>query len=433
VHRSDSLSACSRAACGRTLESDDDGITVNAALPFTQAYASPPSWLDQWLARHGAELVALRRHLHARPELGRREYDTTELIRSRLAAAGLQPRVLPMGTGVICDIGANTGGPVVVLRADIDALPVPDIKDVAYRSTVEGVSHACGHDAHTAILLGTALALHDAPPPGLPGRVRLVFQPAEELTPGGSLDMIAADALADAGLVFALHCDPKLDVGRVGLRVGPITAAADMVEVYLSGPGGHTARPHLTADLIYAMGRIIVEVPALLSRLVDPRSGLSVVWGEVQAGRAANAIPHNGVLRGTVRVLDRDAWDQAPALIRRLINEVVAPTGAAVEVEYSRGVPPVDNDPEAIAVLRSATEIALGSDAEAGTPQSLGGEDFGWYLEKAPGALARLGVASPGSGLPPVDLHQGSFDLDERAIAVGVRLLVQTAYSALRR
>jgi amidohydrolase len=181
------------------------------------------------------------------------------------------------------------------------------------------------------------------------------------------------------------------------------------------------------------MGRIIVEVPALLSRLVDPRSGLSLVWGEVQAGRAANAIPHDGVLRGTVRVLDRDAWDHAPALIRRLINEVVTPTGAAVEVAYSRGVPPVDNDPEAIAVLRTATEVALGSDAEAGTPQSLGGEDFGWYLEQVPGALARLGVAAPGSAQPPVDLHQGSFDLDERAIAVGVRLLVQTAYSALGR
>jgi len=410
---------------------------VSAALPRTEhALASPPSWLDQWLARHGADLVALRRHLHAHPELGRREYDTTELVRSHLAAAGLQPQVLPTGTGVVCDVGS--GKRVIVLRADIDALPVPDAKDVPYRSTVEGQSHACGHDAHTAILLGAALALHAAPPPGLPGRVRVVFQPAEELTPGGSLDVIAADALAGAELVFALHCDPRLDVGRVGLRVGPITAAADMVEVYLSGPGGHTARPHLTADLIYALGRVIVEVPGMLSRLVDPRTGLSLVWGEVQAGRAANAIPQSGVLRGTVRVLDREAWDRAPELIRRVIADVVAPTGARAEIEYVRGVPPVDNDPEAIAVLRAATEIALGADAVAGTKQSLGGEDFGWYLERIPGALARLGVAPPQSTeLTPahlqVDLHQGAFDLDERAIAVGVRLFVQTAYTALRR
>jgi amidohydrolase len=384
------------------------------------------NWLDQWLMLHGAGLVALRRHLHAHPELGRREYDTTELIGDRLSRAGLAPRVLPMGTGVVCDVGA--GEPVVALRADIDALPVVDVKDVPYRSTVEGLSHACGHDAHTAILLGTALALSAAPAP-LPGRVRLVFQPAEELTPGGALDVIAADGLDAAETVFALHCDPRLPTGRVGLRSGPITAAADMVEVYLSGPGGHTARPHLTADLIYALGRVIVDVPGLLSRVVDPRAGLSLVWGEVQAGRAANAIPQSGVLRGTVRVLDREAWTRAPELIRRLVADVVASTGVTAEVDYVRGVPPVDNDPHAIELLRTAVVAALGPDAVADTRQSLGGEDFGWYLEKVPGALARLGVAGP--GLPLVDLHQGAFDIDERAIAVGVRLLVQTAYTAL--
>ncbi len=403
--------------------------------PLTQtwrSFASPPSWLDQWLASNGAELVALRRHLHAHPELGRREHETTELVRSRLAAAGLAPRVLPMGTGVVCDVG--TGENVIALRADIDALPVPDLKSVPYRSTIEGLCHACGHDAHTAILLGTALALHAAPAPGIPGRVRLIFQPAEELTPGGSIDVIAADALDGARLVFALHCDPRLVAGQVGLRVGPITSAADMVEVYLSGPGGHTARPHLTADVIYALGRVIVDVPGLLSRVVDPRSGLSLVWGEVHAGRAANAIPSSAVLRGTVRVLDREAWGRAPDLIRRLIDDVVRPTGASAQVEYSRGVPPVDNDPDAIDLLRTAAGIALGAGSATSTPQSLGGEDFGWYLEKVPGALARLGVASPPPASPvPFDLHQGAFDIDERAIAVGIRLLVQTAYTALRR
>ncbi|MEP6695963.1 MAG: amidohydrolase [Pseudonocardiales bacterium] len=389
--------------------------------------ARPPTWLDQWLSRHGGTIVALRRHLHANPELGRREYETTKLIRSRLAAAGLSPRVLPQGTGVVCDIGA--GEQVVALRADIDALPVVDVKAVPYRSTVEGVSHACGHDVHTAILLGAALALAESPV-ALPGRVRLVFQPAEELTPGGALDVIAADGLDGADWVFCLHCDPRLPTGAIGLRSGPITAAADMVEVYLSGPGGHTARPHLTADLIYGLGRVIVDVPGLLSRLVDPRAGLSLVWGEVQAGRAANAIPQTGVLRGTVRVLDREAWTGAPELVRELVADVLASTGVKAEVEYLRGVPPVDNDPQAIDLLRAATASALGPAAVADTAQSLGGEDFGWYLEKVPGALARLGVAGP--AMPPVDLHQGTFDIDEQAIEVGVRLLVQTAYTALR-
>jgi len=242
--------------------------------------------------------------------------------------------------------------------------------------------------------------------------------------------VIAADGLDAAEWVFCLHCDPRLPTGSVGLRSGPITAAADMVEVYLSGPGGHTARPHLTADLIYALGRVITDVPGLLSRVVDPRAGLSLVWGEVQAGRAANAIPQTGVLRGTVRVLDRDAWARAPELVRRLVAGVIGPTGITAEVEYVRGVPPVDNDPHAIELLRAATVAGLGAAAVADTPQSLGGEDFGWYLEKVPGALARLGVAGP--GMPSVDLHQGAFDIDEGAIEVGVRLLVQTAYTALR-
>ncbi|PZS26534.1 MAG: amidohydrolase [Pseudonocardiales bacterium] len=402
------------------------------STPEPDASAVPSPWLDQWLTRNCGAVVALRRQLHAHPELGRREYVTTELIRSRLAAAGLSPRVLPLGTGVVCDVGTFDGpgaGPVIALRADIDALPVLDVKEVSYRSTVEGLSHACGHDVHTAILLGTALALAASPEP-LPGRVRLVFQPAEELTPGGSLDVIAADGLDAAEWVFCLHCDPRLPTGSVGLRSGPITAAADMVEVYLSGPGGHTARPHLTADLIYALGRVITDVPGLLSRVVDPRAGLSLVWGEVQAGRAANAIPQTGVLRGTVRVLDRDAWARAPELVRRLVAGVIGPTGITAEVEYVRGVPPVDNDPHAIELLRAATVAGLGAAAVADTPQSLGGEDFGWYLEKVPGALARLGVAGP--GMPSVDLHQGAFDIDEGAIEVGVRLLVQTAYTALR-
>jgi len=396
--------------------------------------------LDSWLARHGASMVALRRQLHAHPELGRRESVTTELIRSRLAAAGLAPRVLPLGTGVVCDVG--TGDRLVGLRADIDALPVPDTKEVPYRSTVQGASHACGHDVHTVMLLATGLALHEMTlqdaashesPGALPGRVRLIFQPAEELTPGGALDVIAADALVGVEALFALHCDPRLATGRVGLRSGPITAAADMVEVYLSGPGGHTARPHLTADLVYALGRIIVDVPGLLSRVVDPRAGLSLVWGEVQAGRTANAVPHSGVLRGTVRVLDRDAWRMAPDLLRRLIADVVAPTGVIADVEYVTGVPPVDNDPGIISILRVAAHTALGDDAVADTQQSLGGEDFAWYLDKTPGALARLGTARPlESGLPPCDLHQGSFDIDERAIEVGIRLLVQTVHTALR-
>jgi amidohydrolase len=386
----------------------------------------PQAWLDSWILDNEANLIAIRRHLHAHPELGRAEYQTTALLMERLSAAGLSPKPLPGGTGLWCDIG--DGHRTVALRADLDALPLDDAKKVAYRSTVPGKCHACGHDAHTTILLGTALALAAAPS-RLPGRVRCVFQPAEEV-PGGSHDVIQAGGLEDVERIFALHCDPHLEVGRVGLRVGSITAACDMVEVRLSGPGGHTARPHLTVDVVYALGRIITEVPGMLSRLTDPRAAMSLVWGSVEAGLAPNAIPQSGVMRGTVRMLDRAGWDQAESLVRRLVAQVAAPTGARVVVHYHRGVPPVVNDEISVGMLTEAVTAALGPDGVAGTGQSLGGEDFGWYLNHVPGALARLGVHS-GDG-PLRDLHRGTFDIDERAIGVGIRTLVHTAYAALR-
>jgi amidohydrolase len=335
--------------------------------------------------------------------------------------------VLPSGTGVACDIG--TGSRVVALRADIDALPLTDVKQVPYASTVAGVCHACGHDAHTAVVLGAALALTDAPDLG--GRVRVIFQPAEESVPGGALDAIDGGVLKDVERIFALHCDPRLATGRIGLRTGPITAACDQVNVLLSGPGGHTARPHNTVDLVYALGKVITEVPALLSRRADPRHGMSLVWGAVDAGVAPNTIPRDGAVRGTVRMLSRDAWDGADALVRSLVTEVVAPTGAVAEVQYTQGVPPVVNDATSVGLLRAGTQYALGPEAPDDTEQSLGGEDFAWYLDHVPGALARLGVRSPAAGEPALDLHQPTFDVDEDALAVGVRVLVHTALTVL--
>jgi amidohydrolase len=337
----------------------------------------------------------------------------------------LRPRVLPGGTGVLCDIGTGDG-PVVALRADIDALPLTDQKAVAYRSSVEGVCHGCGHDAHTAILLGAAAALAGRE---LPGRIRLVFQPAEERVPGGAPAVMAAGALTGVSRIFALHCDPRLETGQVGLRAGPITAACDHVEVEVQGPGGHTARPHLTVDLVDALGRLITELPALLARRVDPRAALSLVWGAVDAGLAANAIPMTGRLRGTLRVLDKKWWRLAEPLVRDLVADVLAPTGAKAEVTYLQGVPPVVNDPSAVEVQRAAVTAALGPAAAVPTEQSMGGEDFAWYLDAVPGALARLGVRRP--GWSPYDLHQGTFDIDEDALAIGVRYTVALVEQAL--
>jgi amidohydrolase len=387
--------------------------------------------LDQFLASREDELVAFRRDLHAHPELGYHEHRTTSRVSLRLAAAGLRPSVLPKGTGLVADIGdPAAGGPLVALRADLDALPVSDEKNVPYRSLVPGACHACGHDVHTTVLVGAGLFLAGQAAAGrLPGRVRLIFQPAEEV-PGGALDVMAAGGLASVDRIFALHCDPRLAVGQIGTRTGPITAACDKIRVRVSGPGGHTARPHLTADLVYALGKIVTELPAALSRRVDPRSSLSLVWGRVSAGSAANAIPDDGFAEGTVRCLDDDAWHQAPDLLKALTESVASAYGVIAELSYHRNVPPTVNDPVSTAILEAAAATVLGPDAVTPAPQSLGGEDFAWYLESVPGSLARLGTRRPGSA-DDFDIHSASFDVDERAIGAGVKVMAATALAAL--
>lgn len=384
---------------------------------------------DAWLSEHADDLIAVRRDLHAHPELGYVEHRTTAMLVDRLSQAGLSPKVLEGGTGLVCDVGGMSGGPIVVLRADIDALPLQDEKLVSYRSTVPGVCHACGHDVHTAAVLGAGLALARAADE-LAGTVRLVFQPAEELMPGGALDVLRGGWLDGVSSAFGLHCDPVLEVGRVGLRTGAITAAADSLEITLTGPGGHTARPHNTVDLIHALSTVATGLPDALSRLVDPRAGLCLVWGHVSAGVAANAIPRSGTLKGTLRMLDKEAWHDAPVMVRRLVEQLVLPFGAQAEVSYRRGVPPVVNDASATALLSAAVRAALGPAAAVPTVQSLGGEDFAWYLEHVPGSMARLGVKPPGQE-HPYDLHQANFDVDEAALPVAVRVLVAVALAAL--
>jgi amidohydrolase len=409
-------------------ETEDSDLT--SSWPETPAGADPlPGQLDRWLAARGAELVAVRRHIHAHPELSGHEFETAALIARELAKAGLSPRLLPKRNGVICDVGY--GDQAIALRADIDALPLPDTKDVPYRSTVDNACHACGHDVHTTILLGAGLALAKlAERNELPGRVRLIFQPSEENFPSGAPEVIAAGGLRDVAAIFALHCAPHLPVGLVGVRSGPLTAATDKIEVRLTGAGGHTARPHLTADLVHALGRVLVDVPSLLDRRLDARAGVSMVWGAVRAGEAVNAIPIEGFARGTVRVLSRDAWREVPDLVEKLIHDVTAPTGARAEVIYTRGVPPVVNDRLATAIVAGAAGAALGPDRIVEAEISMGGEDFAFYLDQVPGSMIRLGVGIPGSDVK-LDIHQSTFDIDERAIGYGVRIMVHTALAAI--
>lgn len=377
------------------------------------------------------ELVAFRRDLHAHPELARTEHRTTDRVVQRLGDAGLTVHRLT-GSGLTADIRLDAQAPAprtIALRADLDALPLTETSGVDFASTVRGLTHACGHDLHTTAVLGAGLVLAELAEQGqLEADVRLVFQPAEEVQPGGALDLLRAGVLEGVDYIFAMHCDPKLDAGLIGTRIGPITSASDTVTVTLSSAGGHTSRPHLTGDLVAALGQVITSVPALLSRRIDPRSGVNLTWGSVRAGNAPNAIPSVGTVTGTLRCLDVRAWEHAEEMLRVLVEQVVAPTGVEVDLQIVRGVPPVDNDEHAVRLMDESARAAFGPNCLQLTEQSLGGEDFGWYLTQTTGAMARLGTRTPGGR--SYDLHQPDVVFDEAAIGVGVRFLVQTAMSA---
>ena len=378
------------------------------------------------LAGLADELIELRRDLHAHPELAGNEVRTSTVVADRLIAAGIRVRLLA-GSGLVADIGPADPAYRVALRADLDALPVAERTGLPFASVNEGVCHACGHDLHIAAVLGAGLALHQnvdslvAQGTG----VRLIFQPAEEVIPGGAQQVIRQGGIEGVDAIFSVHCDPTLDVGHVGLHNGPLTAAADGVTITLSGRGGHTARPHLTQDLTYALAKVVTDVPAVLSRRVDPRAGVALVWGSLHSGSAPNVIPSAGTVAGTLRMLDAQLWDEIGPLLEEVVHAVVSPYAVSVKVEHVRGVPPVVNDPSCVKVLRCAAVAAIGPDAPRSTLQSLGGEDFAWYVQEVPGAMARLGTRTPGGAT--YDLHQGDIIVDERAVIAGAMLLAVAA------
>ena len=241
--------------------------------------------------------------------------------------------------------------------------------------------------------------------------------------------MLRQGILDDVPRILAAHCDPQVDVGSIGTRIGAITSAADTIRITLTGRGGHTSRPHLTEDMVFALSQIAVNVPAVLSRRIDVRSAVSVVWGQIAAGSAPNAIDNTGYLAGTMRCLDADVWEEAGALLDEVVRQVAAPYGVHVQLEHVRGVPPVHNTEGETALIETAARRELGSRAILLTPQSMGGEDFAWMTQQVPGSMLRLGTRSPGG--PIYDLHRGDYAPDERAIGVGMRVFTAAALQVL--
>jgi amidohydrolase len=384
--------------------------------------------LSRFLRYNGAHLIEIRRTLHAYPEVGYHEYRTTQSIKAELETAGLDPKILPKGTGLTVDVGPGDG-PIVALRADIDALPIPDHKSVPYRSKRLNVCHACGHDVHTAVLIGVGMMLAKvAASHHLPGTVRLIFQPAEELS-GGAVDVLKAGALKDVSRIYALHCDPKVEVGRIATRTGPITAGCHKIAVELSRDALRMARGEPTSDLIDALGKIIGDAPILLARRMEPSAGVSLVWGRV-VGSAENLITDKASVEGTLRCLDERTWQAAPEVLGAVVDSLAQASNVVANVRVTKVAPPAVNDGKSTKICEAAAEAVLGADAVEPAEQSMGGEDFAWYLQTIPGCLFRLGTRAPRSD-QTFDIHQSIFDVDEAAINIGVALLTSTALQAL--
>lgn len=285
--------------------------------------------------------------------------------------------------------------------------------------------HACGHDVHAAVATGIALAMARL---DLPHGVRFLFQPAEEANPGGASEFVAEGLVDDLRGLIAFHVDPSLEVGRIGARVGPITGSADAFNITLSGPGGHTSRPHKTVNLIDAASRVVRELPEAVRQSIDSRTPVVTVFGSIHGGSASNVIPTEVTLAGTLRTLDRAIWDSLPGIVDKALATILTITGADYLLDYRQGIPPVVNDAAVIDAACSSITDLTGPDAVVETETSLGGEDFSNYLEIVPGALLRLGAYSGGG-----DLHSAAFKVNEASIAVGIRAGVAALLGMLAR
>jgi len=387
------------------------------------------SWqtnLDQAIDARAKQVIAVRRHIHTHPEASGKEYRTSRYLCQLLGEHGLDPQIGPDGRGLIVD-SCKTDCEKIALRADIDALGINDAKDVAYRSRHDGLMHACGHDVHAAILFGAILALVDLKNAGQlpwPTHVRGVFQPAEE-TAMGAAEMVAAGALKGVQAIMALHVDPTMTVGTVGLRNGVATAHCDELDIVLTGRGGHAARPHDTEDPIAAASQLINSMYLTIPRVTDSQDAVVISFGRIAGGKHSNVIPEQVHLWGTLRTLDTEVRKRSKNKIHLICQGIAVSTGVSIDVKIVQEIDSIYNDAAIVELLRGVSGELLGPGQVVQIPRpSMGSEDFSVYLKHVPGAMLRLGTASPEKEETP--LHTASFDVDEEAIAMGTKILARS-------
>ncbi|MDF5730171.1 MAG: M20 family metallopeptidase [Rhizonema sp. PD38] len=372
-------------------------------------------------------LIEIRRHIHSHPELSGQESQTAAFVAGVLSSNGLYVQERVGKTGVIGEIrGTNKDSRLLAVRTDMDALPIQERTSLEYASRVKGIMHACGHDVHTTVGLGTAMVLSQMSEE-LPGKVRFLFQPAEEIAQGANW-MVADRAMENASAILGVHVFPSIPAGSIGVRYGALTAAADELEIIIVGESGHGARPHQAIDAIWIASQVITTLQQAISRTQNPLRPVVLSIGQINGGRAPNVIADRVQLLGTVRSLHPETRNNLPDWIEKIVASVCDSNGAKYEVNYRRGVPSVQNDYTLTQLLQSAAEEAWGSDRVQVLPEpSLGSEDFSVYLEHAPGSMFRLGVGFKDRAINH-PLHHPQFEVDESSIVTGVVTLAYTVY-----
>lgn len=375
-------------------------------------------------------LIEIRRHLHSHPELSGQEYQTAAYVAGVLSSVGLRVQELVGKTGLVAELAGGDDRPpqddrLLAIRTDMDALPIQERTGLDYASRQTGIMHACGHDVHTTVGLGTAMVLSQLGQP-LPGDVRFLFQPAEETAQGASW-MIRDGVMKGVSAIFSVHVFPTIPGGSLGIRYGALTAAADDLELTIIGESGHGARPHEAIDAIWIASQIITTLQQAISRTQNPLRPVVLTIGQINGGRAPNVIADQVRMLGTVRSLHPETSAMLPDWIEKIVANICQTYGARYEINYRRGVPSVQNDPVLTQIVESAAQEAWGSDrVQLLLEPSLGAEDFSLYLEHAPGTMFRLGVAA--ADCPNYPLHHPQFQVEEAAIVTGVVTMAYAAY-----
>ncbi|MCF7822379.1 MAG: amidohydrolase [Mariprofundaceae bacterium] len=379
-----------------------------------------------------AETIAIRRHLHRNPELSGKEMKTAGFVAEQCRMVGCDVREHVGGYGLLARLLPDKAGETIVLRADMDALPIQDGKQCDYASSVDGISHSCGHDAHTAMLLGTMMLLSRLPVE-LPYNVAALFQPAEEITEGATA-MLRDGVLEglDAQRIYALHVYPYLPSGAIGLKSGTMCAAADMFEVEITGRGGHAARPHECVDVILIASHIIQALHHIISRIVDPVHPAVLTISQIEAGHAANVIPDRVRFTGTVRSLNVEAHEEIRVRMDHIIRQTAETWGATATFHIHHATSALKNNPDIIEeVRRNISMLSPGTNIIDIDQPSMGGEDFAEFLQHVPGCLMRLGTGSGPS--TRYSLHHPCFDIDEESMRSGIMTLAALATSSIER